>query len=351
MGTIRRFFPLEQDNDPFIFWIDTTKINPSGTDGSENNLTFRLPIRTASGANNLSKFIVKVSDGRADIDISSVSDITTKGLITFTNPGIYQIKIYGYVQSFGFEFRPPTAGMYGQDFLKIIYIDAWGKKKVFERRAFNQCSNLIIRAVDTLVLPPVTSYFFRLIKGFESSLSLINTSRVTDATQILSSISNTLPNTLNPFWLSLSNFNAIYNSNIFSVLTDRIEIISDTVTALNTPAGGVTFLNPGTIRFISKTPNLITMYRVFYTGEVKTRCHGGEIDVRNVINTSQWLSGTFTTVQVDATILGWAELPFMQSGVTWNWNGSKYSNNPAVIAAYNKITITWGVIFTNLTMA
>lgn len=346
----RRFFVLNSGNTPFVFTVDTTKINVGATDGSENNLTFRLPLRNVGALQAATKCIVKVSDGRPDISIVGTSEVTSKGLITFSTPGIYQIKIYGFAQFFGFYYRPPTANYYGQDYKKMASIDSWGNSVKLDIRTFYQCENLIIKANNTLVLPLDTSWLFQGIKGFESSLTLIDTSKATSVTRLLFGISNVLPDNLNPFWLSLTNFESVYSGNTFSSSLNKIEIISSTLERLFQPFDGITFLNAGTIELICDTPNLKTMFRVFYSGEVRTRCHAGKIDVRNVTDPTQWITLAFTTAQVDATLLGWANLPFMQSGVTWDWKGSKYSNNPAVIAALNRITNDWGVIFTNLTM-
>lgn len=346
MGAILKFFTLGKRRSIFKFTIDTRNIVSGATDGSQNNLTFRLPTRQWDYNN----CIIKVSDGRPDISITSDTlDYSSKFTLTFSTEGIYQVTIIGKLI---FNFLTSSSGIaYGYDKLKIISIDNWGNSMNFGAFAFYGCSNLYINAQNTLVLPVDSSDFFRGIGGFNTSLTLLDTTKVKNTLRMVNNITTNLAGQLNPFWQSLIAFSNVYSGNTFDTSVNKIEIISSTLQTLETPWDMVVFQNTGTIELVLDTPNLKKMFRVFRNGQVRTRCHAGRIDVRNVTDANGWLSGTLTTAQVDATLLGWANLPFMQAGVTWNWNGSKYSNNPAVIAALNKITNNWGVIFTNLTMA
>lgn len=346
MGAILKFFALGKRRSIFKFTIDTRKIVSGATDGSQNNLTFRLPTRQWASNN----CIIKVSDGRPDISINSgITDSNPNFTLTFSTAGIYQVTIIGTLL---FNFSVVSSSVvYGYDKLKIISIDNWGNLMNFGSASFLDCSNLYINAQNTLVLPADSSDFFRGIGGFNTSLTLLDTTKVANTLRMINSITTNLTGQLNPFWQSLVTFSSVYSGNIFDTSVNKIEIISSTLQNLDTPWDMVVFQNTGTIELVLDTPNLKKMFRVFRNGQVKTRCHAGRIDVRNVTDTNGWMTGAFTTAQTDATLLGWANLPFMQAGVTWNWNGSKYSNNPAVIAAYNKITVEWGVIFTNLTMA
>ena len=337
MSANRRFFALLNNNAMLQFTIDTRNIVTGATDGSENPLTFRIPsVQVASNS-----CVIKVNDGRPDKIINS-SSTTSDFILDFATAGEYEITVIGRL-SFSFYFQ-----MWGYDCKKITLVSRTYNFK-FDIRTFYNCSNLVIDSPDVLLLPLEMTSGFQGIKEFKSDLNLIDTSKVTAASGIIQGLQFPLKSLFNPFWLSLYLFE-VYKSVTLDPSITKIQIISDSITSLYQPFNAIT--TPSTIELDVQTPNLTTMFRVFNNGAIKARSHGGKIDVRNVTNTSNWLIGKFTTAQVDATLLGWANnLPFMQSGVTWNWNGSKYSNNPAVIAAYNKITNDWGVIFTNLTMA
>lgn len=338
MSASRRFFAVDGLNSILVFKINTNNIVTGATDGSENPLTFRMPPATNYSTNSC---IIRVNDGRPDKIINSSStesDLT----LHFTTAGEYEVTVIGRLG--GFSFYNAT----GYDRKKITLISRTYNFK-FHIRTFFNCSNLVIDSPDVLLLPSDMNNGFIGIKEFKSDLSLIDTSKVKAAAGIINGLQTPLKSLFNPFWLSLSSFE-VYNNITLDSSIKKIQIISESITSLYQPFNAIS--TPLTIELDVQTPNLKQMFRVFYNGAIKARSHAGKIDVRNVTDTSQWLNGTFTTAQVDATLLGWANnLPFMQSGVTWNWNGSKYSNNPAVIAAYNKITNEWGVIFTNLTMA
>ena len=346
MNTAGRFFAVDGLNNTLIFKIDTSLIVSGATNGSENPLTFRLPIAQLN-ANNA--FIIRVSDGRADVSVTPSTGQSAL-VLNFATAGVYTITLIGRVGNFSFQ-GSYSGTPYGYDRLKAISIDRWSSTVGWGLGCFQGCYNLSINATNTVVLPQNSADFFAGIKEFNSSLSLIDTSKVTSNLRMVNNINTVLHGQLNPFWQSLVTFASVYSGNTFDTTVDKIEIISNTLETLETPWDAVIFQNTGTIELICDTPNLKKMFRVFRNGQIRTRCHAGRIDVRNVTDPSGWITGALTTAQTDATLLGWANLPFMQSGITWNWSGSTYSNNPAVITAINKITTQWGVIFTNLTMA
>ena len=51
MSAIRRFFNSDDENSVFRFRIDTSKIVSGATNGSENPLTFKIPMTWAGGSN------------------------------------------------------------------------------------------------------------------------------------------------------------------------------------------------------------------------------------------------------------------------------------------------------------
>lgn len=347
MNTAARFFTVDGLNNTLVFKIDTRNVVTGATDGSENPLTFRLPI---SQFNSYNAFIIRVNDGRPDVSITSSTGASALEL-SFSSAGVYTITLIGRIGNFNFQ-GSYSGSAYGYDRLKAISIDRWSSTVRWGAGCFMGCTNLYINAQNTLVLPSDSSDFFRGIAGFNISLSLIDTTKVTISLRMLNNINTVLDGQLNSFWQSVVSFASVYSGNTFNSTVNKIEIISNSLENFDTPWDAVVFQNTGTIELICDTPNLRRMFRVFRNGHVRSRCHAGRIDVRNVTDPNGWITGALTTAQTDATLLGWANnLPFMQAGVTWNWNGSTYSNNPAVIAAINKITTQWGVIFTNLTMA
>ena len=344
MGATRRFYAVSKEISVFIFKIDTRLIVGGATDGSENPLTFRLPLPDITTTLKHT-CTVDVDDGRPSYTFTPLS--TTDDLtLHFATAGIYTITITGTVSNWS---TYATWGVPSRK--KIIEILKWGNF-IFPTRAFYMCSNLVVNAPNVLVLPSSPSWFFQGIKEFKSSLALIDTSKATNMSRFMSGLQTPLNSILNPFFLALVTVTDFYTSIAFTNEVEGIEIVSDSITSLSQPWNLCTTPRAaGDFYLRIKTPNLTTMFRVIHNGDFRTKCHAGEIDVRNVTNTGSWLNSIMPQANVDKTLLGWANLPFMQSGVTWNWNGSKYSNTPEVIAAYNKITVEWGVIFTNLTMA
>lgn len=341
MRGLGRFFPMYQENSIFKFVIDTRIIVSGATNGSQNPLTFKLPIYSTATTTNC---ILKVSDGRTDVVINE-SNVNNNAvtLLTFATAGIYTITIIGSLGAFH-----PTNGTVGYDIRKIISVEIWGKDVKYI--TFNGCINCEFNATNTLYLPASSAGFFASTKGFPNQdLSNIQVRDVATAPNILQGVPTKFKKLFNPFWNNLTTAASLYSGLDFSEL-EFLEIRSNTLTSVQDIFSGTRRAFVGQI--ILETPNLTNIsalcYRFNNPPPALDKC-----DVRNVTNTLNWLlSGQpMPTSRVDATLLAWAQLPFMQSGVTWNWVGSKYSNNAAVIAAYNKITITWGVVFTNLTMA
>lgn len=336
MSANRRFFAIESENNIFKFKIDTRNIVAGATNGSENPLTFKLPISTNSGNN----FILRVSDGRPDVAVN-VSTSVANSVITFATAGIYDIEIIGRLTWWG------AFNTYGYDKLKLVEINQWSSAITWGSGSFSGCTNLLIKAENTLKLPSTSNLFFSNILGFTSGkLDNILFQDVTTAINILAGVPTVFTELFNPFMPSLTNASGLYAGLTLTSLS-KVEIISDSVTNVGALFGST--LKNFNGQLILNTPNNTNLQAVCYYIIVSPSF--AQVDVRNVNSTLNHIRNPLSTVKMDETILAWANLPFMQSGVTWNWKGSKYSNNPAVIAALNKIINTWGVIFTNLTMA
>ena len=334
MSGLKRFFALGQENSIFKFTIDTRNIVAGATNGSENPLTFRFPIFHSSA--NPVNCILKVSDGRPDIVLNS-SNISTP--LLFSTAGIYTITMIGSGGNF------QATNVAGYDIRKIISVDSWSSKINFIN--FNGCVNCEFLATNILMLPSNASGFFANTKGFPSQdLSNIIVRDVTTAPNILQNVPTKFKKLFNPFWSNLTSGAQLYTGLDVTEL-EILEIRSNSVTT-------ITGLLTGTRRnfygkIILDTPNLTNIGGLCYYFNAPPALD--KCDVSNVTTTLNFLFTSMATVRVDATLIAWSNLPYMQSGVTWNWLNSKYSNNPAVIAALNKITNEWGVIFTNLTMA
>ena len=336
MSAIRRFMNFEDDISIFQFKINTNNIVVDATDGSQNPLSFRLPITL----NSSNSFILRVSDGRPDVTINASSP-TSALILNFNSPGIYDITLIGNV---GF-FQPSNLTV-GYDRLKFIEINHWGNSVAYQHSCFNNCSNLEFLATNVLTLPVGSNTFFANTKGFPNKdLSNIQFTKVTSATQILNNVPTQFTSLFNPFMPNILSVSGLY-SGVDIQNVSKIEIISDSVTTVNSLFS--TPIRNFNGELILATPNNTGLQAFCYY--LTTTPSLAKVDVRNVTNTLNHIRYPLTTSRMDDTLLGWASLPYMQNGVTWDWKGSKYSNNPAVIAAYNKITNDWGVIFTNLTM-
>lgn len=337
MSSIRRFFALEAENSVFKFKIDTRNIVSGATNGSQNPLTFKLPISSTPG----NRFILRVSDGRADVAVTSGTS-TANSVISFATAGIYDIEIIGRMTWLGMG-----NGTVGYDRLKMIEINQWSLAITWENSSFSNCSNLLIKATNTVKLPSSSNLFFQNTLGFTSGkLDNILFQDVTTAVGILSGVPTVFTDLFNPFMPKLTTAGSLFSGLVLTSLS-KVEIISDSITNVGALFGSI--LKNFNGQLVLNTPNNTNLQAVCYYLNVSPSF--AKVDVRNVTNTTNHIRNPLSTSRMDETIIAWANLPFMQSGVTWNWKDSKYSNNPAVIAALNKITNDWGVIFTNLTMA
>lgn len=346
MGANRRFFALAAENSIFEFTIDTRNIVVGATSGSENPLTFRFPIVFPNSANN---FIVRVSDGRPDfLYIPNPSGL----VLTFATAGIYTISLFGRV----LYFNPNTGS--GYDRLKFIEINRWGNVSFGTgantwNNTFSGCSNLTIKATNGLKFPDSTTNFFANIIGFDSciDLNLYDVSETSQLSGMFAGITLPLYSVLNPFFNKATSLYLLYDGNDMSNVP-KIEIIAPLLTNVqwmlrNSAFQGELIINApltqiyGLLENVANPPSL------------------GKVDIRKVRatgNFQRFINSTMSTANVDATLLGWVN-NFDWSGVTVisptcsiHFRSSKYSNNPAVIAAKTFLE-SKGYVFTNLTMA
>lgn len=343
-NALRRYQSFQDDNSVFVFTIDTRFTNPAGSDGSELDNQFVLPLINNSVQAN-SNFILRVSDGREDISVVGQAQTFANRTLTFDEPGIFQITIIGTIARFSFW-------DVNIDRRKIIEVNRWGSKVNFIN-AFYQCINLVVKATNPISLIGTNSRnMFNGIKDFEAkeAISALITNNITDSTGMFRGIQMPLKWMPNPFWNSIETMSQTFFDVQIESSVDKIEIISETLTSVTS-----LFWNPNNtnVRLILKTPNLHTIDRLYYGSGHQISF--GEVDIRNLTSCNQLFNSVFPTSKIDATLLGWhnnfdwSDIPTIPNKVTINFANSKYSNNPDVIAAKNFLEAK-GYVFTNLTM-
>src|SRR5690625_3496392 len=332
-NAVRRFMNSTSDNEVFEFVVDTNNIDPLATDGAENPLTLKLDLQFPTNVDH--QFIIRVNDGRPDVLFNRTEAGT---VIHFDAPGIYTITLIGK-SSF---FRGP-----GLDRLKWIYLNRWGSSfKGLRAYAFQDASNLIIRSPESIKLTGSRSGFFQGIKGFEAPFDMgkLDVSDVTSFTSFFSVVQNPFTSVLNPFINVATNLNSLYEDVNLSFV-DKIEVISPSATQfgkflMNTEFEGELIINAP----------VENMY--YFLNGVSNPPSLGKVDIRRVSETNNFISTQMSKHNVDSTLMGWAN-NFDWTGYTpsstFNFRGSKYSNNPDVIAAKSFLEGK-GIVFTNLTM-
>lgn len=335
MSVARRF--SDEDTSVFRFKIDTTKIVVGATNGSENPLKFKIPVFYPTS--NTNSFIIRVSDGRADV--SYTGSPTTVGLLdlTFSTAGVYTITLIGKCNSMRF--------IDAVDKLKLIEVLHFPTKFNFLAGAFQGCSNCWINAQNGLKIASAGN-FFNGIKGFGSNFDLgkLDLTKTNDTTLMLANITTTVNSTINAFLSSATSISGLYNGIQFGVSVNKIEIIAP----LATNASNFLLNSNFQGRLIIKAP-LTNIFQL--TRYLPAPISLGEVDIRYVTASSNFFSGIMSVANVDATLLGWAN-NFDWAGITsttaYNFNGSKHSNSPNVLTA-KAFLQSKGITFTNLTMA
>lgn len=338
MSAERRFFATASETPIFIFTIDTTKTVTGATNGSENNLTFRVPLASTNPQN----FILRVSDGRPDVNYTSGGI-----LLTFATPGIYTISLIGKV----LYFNPNQ----GYDKLKLIEINRWGKVQfgigsTDWGSAFKDCTNLTIKAKNGLNFPRISRFFFENIKGFEPSVDLTkydvsNTEIIND---MFKGITMPFYSVVNPFINVATSLKGFYNENDMSNVP-KIEIISSTVTTLT-----AFLMNSGFQgELIIKAP-LVQIYGIM-EGVVNPPSFG-KVDIRYITkngNWQKWITKRMSQENVDSTLLGWVnnfdwtDIPVRTTSVAFY---GTYSNKASVKNAKLFLEAK-GFTFSSLTMS
>lgn len=331
----RRFFALGAENSVFKFTIDTRNIVSGATNGSQNPLTFSLPINTT-----IRTFIVQVSDGRPDYTFDG------NNIITFAAPGIYTITLIGRV--YGWTFGRNT----GYDKLKIISIDHWGSEVIFGLdtnggvNVFKDCQNLIINADNGLKFRYNSAEFFVNIRGFAPHVDLLKYDisgclNLPAVTGIYLPLYRVFSPFVNVSTTMLNFYRDVDLSNV-----SKVEIISNTVANIQ----GLLW-NSGFQGELKITAPITSMGRLL-SGVVNPPSVG-HVDIRRVTTNAYFIDNVMSTPNVDATLLGWASLDwagFTSTAPAFDFYNSKYSNNSAVIAA--KIFLeSKNVKFNRLTMA
>lgn len=337
------FLLLEEDDSVFKFSVDTSKINSGATNGSQNPLTFKIPMLFNAG--NVTSCILRVSDGRADVNISNTeADINTKSLITFASSGIYTITLIGRV-----AFFQASNSTVGYDFRKLIFIDNWGSLVRYQSACFDGCINLTIRALDSLKLPSVSTAFFRNIAGFSHGrLDNIIMTDVTVLTSILAGVPTVFMSLFNSFMPALVSANQVYAGLDVSNVT-KAEIISNSVTDCNnifsTPQRNFNG------ELILQTPNNTNIQALCYY--FNTMPSLAKVDIRRVTSALNFLRNAMSLARTNATLIGWASnfdwsgVPTVANKVTLDFKASTYNSTASSAKLFLE---SKGIVFTNLNL-
>lgn len=147
-------------NKRFSFFGDNKFISTWKTDnlstGSSSNNQIKLPLESSGNYN----FVVDWGDGsKSNINVYNQAEVTH----TYTNIGIYVVKISGTINGFRFN----NTG----DKSKILYVNKWGCLKLGNSNGyFYGCNNLDILADDYLISPSTVT----LASMFRGCTSLTN---------------------------------------------------------------------------------------------------------------------------------------------------------------------------------
>lgn len=336
MGANRRFFALAQENSILKFTIDTRFINVGATDGSQNSLTYRIPIYYPTSNDN--KFIIRVSDGRADVNFVGRSTPATALTLSFATAGIYQITLIG--KSNAVVFGGTSANAY--DKLKLISIDSFGYDFKFPiANVFFGCTNAWINAPNGCKVLNGRN-FFNGIKGFGSNfnLSYLDISESIAFTTMFANVQNSINSMINPFINVTNSVSGLFTSANFASNVNKIEIISPTITnaanlVLNSNLQG---------EIIIDAP----LTSIFQIADGVTNPPILKIDIRRVTSNGNFITTVMSTTNVDATLNHWASLDWtgFTSTLTYNFRNSKYSASSASAKAFLE---SKGIIFINLT--
>lgn len=335
MGAIRRFMPFDDENSVFRFKIDTRFVNAGATDGSQLDTQFILPIDTPIGFN----FILKVSDGRPAV-IVNTNNISTYKTITFSIAGVYEITLIGRA-NIRFNNMSPDAK-------KMTLVSEFGLGFKFSSYAFQGAINMIWDA--QFVRFNELDRVFINIKGFgaNADLSKYIVDSATVATYTFINIINPMTSVLSGFFPSLIDADSFYRETKISSSVTEIKILAPNLVSIRSCFNSTQWRG----RFVVQSKALTNISFVFRA--VTNPPSLGEVDIRRVTNTTNFITSIMSTTNVNATLLGWQNnfdwsvIPSVTA--TYDFYNSKYSNNPAVIAAKAFLEAK-GIVFTNLTMA
>ena len=337
MSVNRRFFALEDENSVFRFKIDTRFVNAGATDGSQLDNQFILPFLNNTSSGFVKNFIMKVNDGRPDIIVNTVNFITTR-IVSFTSPGVYEITCIGMALNLSFK------SSITPDKAKLIYVDRLDPIFTIQDQAFLACINCVFD-VSFMVVNNL-SLTFNGIKNFGPNANIENYD-VSKATTAYLTLSGTPPKVFQGFFPALTNASQYLKSLNLSLIP-TITIIATNLTNVSEMLSGSNFRGKLEIR----SESLVNIeYLNRYTTNPPSM---GLVDIRRVTTATDFITSIMSTTNVDATLLGWQNnfdwsvIPSVTA--TYDFYNSKYSNNPAVIAA-KAFLESKGITFTRLTMA
>ena len=338
MSIAPRLMALLDEDSIFRFQIDTRNILSGATNGAQLANQFILPIDVTFASTYPTAFILKVNDGRADVNVNN-SNLTTAIILTFSTPGVYEITLIGTAQ-LRFNNQSP-------DSRKMTWVYECGLGFRFSSYAFEDTINMTWNA--PFVRFNELNRIFVNSKAFGPLANLNNyiVDGATTASYTFTNVANPLTSVISGFFLNLTNGTDFYRSAPL-INVQEIQIIAPKLTTI---AGGF-YLSNMRGRIVVKSDVL---------RNIDNLCRGynnppslGEVDVRRITTAALFITSVMSTANVDATLLGWVN-NFDWSGVapvtnkvTLDFKNSKYSNNPAVLSAKTFLE-SKGIVFTNLT--
>lgn len=294
---------------PFTFTVKTDNAGVSG------NNQFKLPLTDAIAGTGA---IVQWGDGTQDVITSHLDLACTH---TYPSDGTYEIKIYGTLNAWRFN--------YGGDRLKMLNISNWGIFEINTPQTFFGCENMTISATDS---PRITSTSLASTFHYCSNLLYLDCrgwdfSRVINLDYFISDCTSLV--TLNILGCTFSNVTSIGS---FATNCSLVNIIGlDTIDVTNVTLFFQMLRNCDTVNVSLANWNIIN-----------------GLDFSGFMNAATGLS----TANYDATLIGWeAKLQAAypggvgyptSGGYNPEFGGSQYTLGSAADIARASLISTFG---------
>ena len=304
----------EPDSNPFIFTIDTTL----GTGSS-----FNLPLRSGFEYD----FVVDWGDGSSNI-ITSYNQ--AEKLHTYSTGGVYTISITGLCEAW-FSY-------FSADRLKLTSIDQWGNTGfVNMENAFFGCDKLTtVNDIDGTWCSSVTnmqSMFMNCESLTTLDVSTWDVFNVTDMNGMFFGCSSLTTLDVSTWDVSnVTNMGGMFgNCSLLTTLDVSTWDVSNVtiMTSMFFGCSSLTTLDVSTW----DVSNVTDMQQMFMSCESLTTLDVSTWDVSNVEDMQyMFLLAPLDTPSYDALLIGWSQLPSLQSNVNLYVTPAKYSAGAAADA-------------------